>query len=111
MRVVVGQGSCGIAAGAGKVYNALALKMYTKVVFYPSAPALEKVHNLRELIDLYYRKGQFYSKNTDSFKSRCFFLLISQIGITTLPKNKGEKKCVLPYFNLTFPKTPEHFCA
>ncbi len=42
-----------------KVYNALALKMYTKVVFRPSAPALEKVHNLRELIDLYYRKGRF----------------------------------------------------
>ena len=42
-----------------KVYNALALKMYTKVIFYPSAPALEKVHNLRELIDLYYRKGRF----------------------------------------------------
>lgn len=42
-----------------KVYNALSEKMYTKVVFHPSAPALEKVTTLRELIDLYYRKGRF----------------------------------------------------
>ena len=42
-----------------KVYNALAVKMYSKSVFHPSAPALEKVRNLRELIDVYYRKGRF----------------------------------------------------
>ena len=42
-----------------KVYNALAEKMYTTWTFHPSAPALERVRNLRELIDLYYRKGRF----------------------------------------------------
>lgn len=42
-----------------KVYNALSEKMYTKIVFHPSAPALEKVTTLRELIDIYYRKGRF----------------------------------------------------
>ena len=42
-----------------KVYNALAVKMYHKSVFHPSAPALEKAKNLRELIDVYYRKGRF----------------------------------------------------
>jgi len=42
-----------------KVYNALSAKMYTKVVYHPTAPALAKVHNLYELIDLYYRKGRF----------------------------------------------------
>ena len=42
-----------------KVYNALSEKMYTKVVYHPSAPALAKAKNLRELIDIYYRKGRF----------------------------------------------------
>lgn len=42
-----------------KVYNALSAKMYTKVVFHPTAPALEKTKNLRDLIDVYYRKGRF----------------------------------------------------
>ena len=42
-----------------KVYNALSEKMYTTWVFHPTAPALEKTRNLRELIDLYYRKGRF----------------------------------------------------
>ena len=42
-----------------KVYNALTVKMYSNGVFHPSAPALEKVRNLRELIDVYYRKGRF----------------------------------------------------
>ena len=42
-----------------KVYNALSEKMYTKVTYHPSAPALEKASNLQELIDIYYRKGRF----------------------------------------------------
>ena len=42
-----------------KVYNALSAQMYTTVVFHPSAPAIEKVGNLKDLIDIYYRKGRF----------------------------------------------------
>ena len=42
-----------------KVYNALSTQMYTTWVFRPSAPALKKANNLRELIDIYYRKGRF----------------------------------------------------
>ena len=42
-----------------KVYRALSAKMYTKVIFHPTAPALEKVKTLHDLIDVYYRKGRF----------------------------------------------------
>ena len=42
-----------------KVYNALAENIYTKVVYHPSAAELERTKNLRELIDIYYRKGNF----------------------------------------------------
>lgn len=42
-----------------RVYRALSAKMYTKVIFYPSAPTLERASTLRELIDIYYRKGRF----------------------------------------------------
>ena len=42
-----------------KVYNALSTQMYTTWIYRPSAPALAKAKNLRELIDIYYRKGRF----------------------------------------------------
>ena len=42
-----------------KIYNKLSEKMYTKVTFHPSTPALEKAQTLGELIDIYYRKGRF----------------------------------------------------
>ena len=42
-----------------KVYRALSAQMYSKVIFHPTAPTLEKTKNLRELIDVYYRKGRF----------------------------------------------------
>lgn len=40
-----------------KIYQALA--RMNKECFHPSSPKLESVKNLRELIDLYYRRGRF----------------------------------------------------
>lgn len=42
-----------------KVYNALSKQMYTKERFYPKSTALENAGNLRQLIEIYYRKGRF----------------------------------------------------
>lgn len=42
-----------------KVFRALSSQMYTKIIFHPTAPALENAKNLHELIDIYYRKGKF----------------------------------------------------
>ena len=42
-----------------KVYNTLSENMYSKVMYHPSAAELERTKNLRELIDVYYRKGHF----------------------------------------------------
>ncbi|MBQ8465065.1 MAG: hypothetical protein IJ529_05485 [Alphaproteobacteria bacterium] len=42
-----------------KVYNALSERMYTKEKFYPKSTALENAGNLRQLIEIYYRKGRF----------------------------------------------------
>lgn len=41
------------------VYKALTKRMYTKVEYYPNPSLLENAHTLRELIDIYYRKGRF----------------------------------------------------
>lgn len=41
------------------VYKALTKRLYTKVEYYPNPCLLERARNLREVIDVYYRKGRF----------------------------------------------------
>ena len=53
MRVVVGQGSCGIAAGAGKVYNALASLRANPSVFSLETTGCIGMCFLEPIVDLY----------------------------------------------------------
>ena len=51
-------GSANYCIKCRPVMSALATRLFT-VPYYPSSSALEKAENLREVIDLFYRRGQF----------------------------------------------------
>ena len=44
---------------ANRVYNALSAGLKGRFAYYPPVSQLEKCRTLREMIDLYYRRGRF----------------------------------------------------
>ena len=59
-RIVVGQGSCGLAAGAGAVYSALEAKLSAEVNASLSIAGCIGICYLEPIVDVYAADGSLY---------------------------------------------------
>ena len=59
-RIVVGQGSCGLAAGAGAVYSALESKLGTSAAAELSITGCIGICYLEPIVDVYAEDGTLY---------------------------------------------------